>query len=261
MTFDFDGYLDREMLNMIEDEANRIIWENLPIVSYYPSSSELASLEYRSKLELTENVRIVKIGDVDSCACCAPHVKSTAEIGMIKLLDAIKYKGGTRIHALCGGRALADYRARYTAVSRISAQMSVKQNEIESGFERLLSELYSKRAEIASLNQKIIDFTINSIKDGENNLCFFFDDLDALNMRKLLNRATLKCNGLCGVFVGNDEKGYNFVIGRGSADIDLKAYAKDISSVLLASGGGSSEMQQGRAKADKATILKYFEQF
>ena len=261
MTLDFDGYLDRDMLNMIEDEANRIIWENVPVTAYYPSPDELADLEYRSKLELTENVRIVKIGEVDMCACCAPHVKSTGEIGMIKLLDAIKYKGGTRIHALCGKRALTDYRARYTAISRMSSQMSVKQHEVADGFNHFLSELDSKRAEIAQLNQKIIDFTINSIKDGQKNLCFFFDKLDALNMRKLLNRATPKCDGICGIFCGDDEKGYNFVIGRGSPDIDLKAYAKDISSALLASGGGSSEMQQGRSKADKATILKYFEQF
>ena len=261
MTFDFDGYLDREMLNMLEDEANRIIWDNVPITAYYPSTSELVGLEYRSKLDLTENVRIVKIGDVDMCACCAPHVKSTGEIGMIKLLDAIKYKGGTRIHALCGKRALADYRARYTAISRMSAQMSVKQHEIEDGFSHLLSDIDSKKAEISALNQKIIEFTVNSIKDGERNLCFFFDKLDALNMRKLLNRATQKCNGICGIFSGNDTDGYQFVIGRGSPDIDLKTHAKNISSALLASGGGSSEMQQGRAKADRSTILKFFEEF
>lgn len=258
MYFDFDGYLDRAALNMIEDEANAIVWRNLPVTAYYPSDNELAGLEYRSKLDLTENVRIVQIGDCDKCACCAPHVKSTGEIGMIKILDAIKYKGGTRVHALCGRWALEDYRARYTAISAMSSRMSVKQHEVLDRFEHLLSELDSKRAEIATLNQKIIDFTINSINRGEKNLCFFFDELDAISIRKLLNRAVLKCTGICGVFSGNDTDGYQFVIGRGSSDIDLKAYASEICTALLASGGGSSEMQQGRAKADKQTILDFF---
>ncbi|MBE6694304.1 MAG: alanyl-tRNA editing protein [Ruminococcaceae bacterium] len=261
MYFDFDGYLDRTALNMIEDEANAIVWQDLPVTAYYPSSDKLAELEYRSKLDLTENVRIVQIGDCDRCACCAPHVRSTGEIGIIKLLDAIKYKGGTRIHALCGRWALEDYRVRYTAIVAMSARMSVKQHEVSVGFDHLLSELDSKRAEIATLNQKIIDLSINSIKEGAKNLCFFFDELDTLNMRKLLNRAVLKCTGICGIFGGNDTDGYQFVIGRGSSDIDLKAYASEISSALLASGGGSSEMQQGKARADESTIRKYFEQF
>lgn len=261
MTFDFDGYLDRAALDMLENQANEIIWRNLPISAYYPTAEELSTIEYRAKLELTENVRIVKIGDVDSCACCAPHVKSTGEIGLIKLLDAIKYKGGVRIHALCGKWALEDYRSRYTAIARMSARMSVKQHEVENGFDHLLSEIDAKRAEIATLNQKIIDFTLNSINEGKKNLCFFFDELDASNMRKLLNRATEKCEGICGVFSGNDTDGYKFVIGRGSPDIDLKVHAKAIGASLLASGGGSSEMQQGKAQADRTTIIKFFEEF
>lgn len=261
MIFDFDGYLDRAALDELENEANDIIYKNLPIIAYYPTVDELATLEYRSKLELTENVRIVRIGDVDMCACCAPHVKHTGEIGIIKLLDAIKYKGGTRIHALCGSWALEDYRSRYTSIAHMSAQMSVKQQAVEDGFAHLLSDIDAKRAKIAQLNQRIIDFTIDSIKEDEKNLCFFFDDLDALNMRKLLNRATEKCKGICGVFSGCNADGYKFVIGRGSPDIDLKVWAKAISTSLLASGGGSSEMQQGFARADKATIRDFFEKF
>ena len=85
-------------------------------------------MAYRAKLDLTEGVRMVQIGgdeDVrDRCACCAPHVDTTGEIGMIKMLDFIHYKGGVRIHMLCGPWALQDYRRRYTAVATIAAAMS-----------------------------------------------------------------------------------------------------------------------------------------
>ena len=61
---------------------------------------ELKRLEYRSKLDLTENVRIVEIGDVDRCACCAPHVSRTGEIGVIKILDCQRHRGGVRMNII-----------------------------------------------------------------------------------------------------------------------------------------------------------------
>lgn len=106
MTMDFDGELTRQQLDEIEDLANKAVYENLPVKAYYPTDEELESLDYRSKLDLKENVRIVEIKGVDVCACCARHVKSTGEIGIIKILDFEKYKGGVRLIVKCGaGRA------------------------------------------------------------------------------------------------------------------------------------------------------------
>lgn len=259
VTLDLDGYLDRDALNRIEDEANRAIAENRPINAYYPSPAELSSISYRSKLDLTEGVRLVEIEGYDVCACCAPHVNRTGEIGIIKLLDAIKYKGGTRIHMLCGFDALEDYRARYEAVSSIAAALSVKQSALLDGFSRLQEELDSKKAEIALLNRRINDMTVDALPEDSRNICIFTDTTDALNMRHLLNKAALKCQYLCGIFAGNDTDGYTFVIGRGSTSPDLKALAKDINSAISARGGGSSEMLQGRSSADRATIKAFFD--
>ncbi len=87
VTLDFDGVLTREQLNGIEDTVNRYIRACLPVRAFYPAPEELATLQYRAKLALTENVRIVEIGDgdllCDRCACCAPHVRNTGEIGLI----------------------------------------------------------------------------------------------------------------------------------------------------------------------------------
>ena len=102
MTMDFDGELTRRQLDEIEDLANKAVCENLPVKAYYPTDEELKQLDYRSKLDLKENVRIVEIKGVDVCACCAPHVKATGEIGIIKILDFEKYKGGVRLIVKCG---------------------------------------------------------------------------------------------------------------------------------------------------------------
>ena len=265
VTLDFNGVLDRAQLDEIEDEANRIVRASVPIRAYYPSPDELAGMTYRSKLDLVEDVRIVRIGEgdevYDTCACCAPHVRQTGEIGLIKLLDFIHYKGGIRIHMAAGVRALRDYRERYTAVARISAAMSVKQSEVLTGFERLSAQVEADKTLITSLRRELQDLKIAALPATDGSLCLFEDESDALTMRQLLNRAVRKCGGICGVFSGDDLTGYTYVIGRSRDDLDLRQYAADIRTALSAKGGGSSEMLQGRASAPRSVIQAYFDRF
>ena len=264
VTLDFDGVLTRAQLDEIEDEANAIVTACLPVKAYYPSPEELAALTYRAKLDLSEGVRIVQIGEdsdvKDRCACCAPHVENTGEIGLIKLLDFIHYKGGVRIHMLAGPWALRDYRRRYAAVASMAAAMSVKQEEVTVGFERLQAEIEDRKRAAAVLRGKLEEHTVAAITPTAGSLCLFDEGLEALEMRRLLNAAVKKCGRLCGVFTGSDENGYRYVIGRGDPAIDLKQMTKDINTALSARGGGSSEMLQGSCSAKRADIEAYFSQ-
>ena len=264
VTLDFNGVLDRTQLDEIEDKANRIVAACLPIKAYYPAPDLLSNMIYRSKLELYENVRIVEIGDggsVDRCACCAPHVSNTGEVGIIKLLDFIHYKGGIRIHMHCGLDALEDYRRRYTAIASMASEMSVKQADVAEGFARMQADIAEKKQIINSLREQLLDMKADALQPVENSLCLFEEDLDAVGMRRLLNRVTGKCGALCGVFVGNDESGcgYRFVIGRADPSIDLRARAKELNTALRARGGGSSEMLQGQSACTREEIERVFE--
>ncbi len=264
VTLDFDGILTREELNAVEDEANDIIRACLPVRASYPAPDTLSAMVYRAKLALSENVRIVEIGDtdapVDRCACCAPHVANTGEIGLVKLLDFQHYKGGIRIHMLAGAWALSDYRRRYADTAALAAIMSVKQSDVAEGFARLMADAEEKRHIISALRGKVQSMTVAAIPSTDGSLCYFDEHLEAVEMRRLLNDLKAKCGRFCGVFSGNDERknGYSFVIGRGNDSLDLKLYAKDILTALSARGGGSSEMLQGSSAATRAVIEAYF---
>ena len=106
MTMDLDIPLTEEQLAELELAGNRAVWANAAITAEYPDEKALADLPYRSKLDLTDNVRIVTIEGVDACACCAPHVKRPGEIGAIKIVSAIHHKGGMRLWVLCGAWAI-----------------------------------------------------------------------------------------------------------------------------------------------------------
>lgn len=257
VTLDLDGELTREQLTRIESMANAIVAQNLPIYVDYPDPSALARLEYRSKLDLTENVRIVSIGEngeVDRCACCAPHVVRTGEIGIIKVLDFIRYKGGIRIHILCGLDALDDYREKYTAVSTIAASLSVKQKEVIAAVDRLGEEISSEKAKRSALCARLIELHTASLHDAEAAL--IFEPLFTPNdLRRLVNTA-LPVSHTVLALAGTDESGYTYVLG---SNVRSCREMSDVMHIALGGkGGGSDTMVQGRLPAMRDLIAAWW---
>lgn len=256
MTADFDGELNAEQIKYIEELANKAVFECHSVKGYYPDAETLKSLEYRSKLDLTENVRIVEIEGVDTCACCAPHVKNTGEVGLIKITEHIRYKGGVRVHMRCGYDALDAFRADYEQVKRISMAISAKHGEVAEGVDRLLGDIDNLRGIISSLKRELLEYRLERIEYTDGNICLFESDGDMLSLRNLVNGAKEKCGGICAVFSGDDDNGYKYIIS--SETVDLRAITKEINAAISGRGGGSSEMIQGSCAAKRADIEKYF---
>lgn len=254
---DFDKDLSPAQLREIENQANAIITENRPVTARYPSQAELAALDYRSKLDLTENVRIVTIQGCDVCACCAPHVKHTGEIGLVKLLDAMRHRGGIRIWMAAGKMALADYQVKQENIAAISAALSVQQPQAAQGVQRILGEMEGLKETLKAARQALVLEKAKALPETQGNLCLFEADLDAGSLRALANAGMEKCTGICAVFTGDDQTGYRYVMG--SRTVDLRALAKAINTALGGKGGGQPTMIQGSVTAGQAAILAYFQ--
>lgn len=164
VTMDLDGDLSPEDISLVEQMANRVVIENKPIEARYLSDEEIHTLEYRAKGDITENVRLVTIGDADACACCAPHVRSTGEIGMIKILDAVHHKGGMRLSILCGFDALADYNKILTQLKEISRCISVPRDNVSSGVKKLTEDITELKIKLGEKTRQIIDEKISKIE-------------------------------------------------------------------------------------------------
>lgn len=257
ITVDFNGELTAEELRELELAANRAVWENRSVTAEYPPPEILAAMEYRSKLALTENVRIVTIEGVDRCACCAPHVSRTGEIGAIKILDFMRHRGGTRLTMLAGAAALEDYRAKQDQAAAISALLSARRDALVPAVTRVWEELQAARYELNGLRRELLLKELEARGETAGNLCFFVPaGFDGQSLRTLVNAAMERCGGMAAVFCGDDAAGYQYVIG--SKSIDLRAGAKELNAAIQGRGGGQKEMIQGSAKAPRSVIEARF---
>ena len=255
VTFDVNGLLTREELDRVEDLANEAVFANIPIETSFPAPSELPSLTYRSKLELTENVRIVKIGEVDSCACCAPHVSRTGEIGLIKILDFMKHRGGTRIWMVAGRRALLDYRARYENIKRISGLLSAPQADVAEVLSDFVNENTRLKNSLKLSRLKIAELYAERVENTDSSAVFLLEDFTTPELIAFSNIACKKISGICVALSGKDGD-YKYVISSQSED--LKALAPEINKALMGSGGGKPNMIQGSFSSTLEEIKIYF---
>ncbi len=268
VTMDFNGPLTKDQISLIEQEANEAVTANLEITAEYPSAEELKQLEYRSKKELSGAVRIVTVPGYDVCACCAPHVSRTGEIGMIRLVDAMSYKGGTRVTMVCGFRALRDYRIKEDNVYAISRMLSAKPEQAAEAVERLRDEAAQWRGKLLQMQTRYLDGKLSQIPEGAENWILFEEELDKNVARRFVDAAMAKCGGICGIFLEHSQGGYQFILG--SQKTDLGEFLKGFYQVFDGKGGGRGQMVQGTVsgvreqsgeKGLREEIEGYFEPF
>ena len=261
VTMDYNGPLTSEELRSIEYEANQVVAEKREIRAYFPEAEELEKIPYRSKKELQGKVRIVEIPNCDICACCAPHVRTTGNVGMIKITNAIRYKGGMRLWIACGMRALEDYNQKQVSVVQISNMLSAKQQEVTEAVKRLTEEIQQLKEKAAKMQEKLVMGYLESEKEAlkENpnaNLLLFEKELDAVAMRNFVNAGMEFTKGVCGAFVGDEKQGFRYVLGSCG---DIREIGKKLNEAFRGKGGGKPPMIQGSLVGEEEKIREFLE--
>ena len=251
-TLDFNGELSEEELLEVERLANEAVFADLPVQISYPSREELKTLDYRSKIEIEGQVRLVEIPGVDICACCAPHVTHTGEIGMIKFIACDRHRGGCRVTMLAGIRALKDYQEKQTQVTAVSVALSAKPEKIGEAVLRLKEQQEATRFQLNRMQAIYLEQKLDSISKEDTFTLLFEEDLDNVAVRNFVNSAVERFEGICAAFVGTDEKGYRYILG--SKIKDVRELAKELNTRFAGKGGGKPEMVQGSLNGTEAGI-------
>ena len=260
-TMDYNGTLTPEDVRRLESECNRLICQNLPVTCCFPDEETLQTLDYRCKGELTPPIRIVTIQSVDCCACCAPHVKYTGEIGLLKVIERKSYKGGVRLTILCGQKAFADYCRRFDIVNAVSQLFSSHYETLEARVLQLMEERSTLIQQLGEVQQQHLASLIRQAPAPamETPAIFFVENVDTKSLRQCVNTLMERGDGLCAVFCGNDTEGYRFIAGSNS--LAMKSLAEHLRQQYGAKCGGSDQMIQGQIASTQKEIQKSLEDY
>ena len=256
VTIDFDGVIPPEDLAYLEAEANGAVWQNLAVRCWYPGEEELPKVCYRTKRALPWPVRIVQVPGFDSCACCGTHVQATGEIGLIKLFDAVSFRGGTRMEMACGASALKLLNLTYEQNRQVSQAFSAKIQETGAAARRMNEVEAALKYRIVGLEKRIFAGIAASYAGKEGAVLHFEEGLDNTAVRDLADAIAEQCGGTAAVFSGSEEGGYAFCLVTRQGD--LRTLGKEMTKALNGRGGGKSSFQQGRVQAKKAQIEAFF---
>ena len=255
VTIDFDGPITQEQLNDIEKAANEAVWQNLEIRCWYPSQEELPTVPYRCKKALDWPVRIVEIPGFDTCACCGVHVKTTGQIGVIKLFSCIKFHQGVRIEMACGGRALSLLNQAYEQNRQVSQAFSAKIMETGEAARKMNDALAAEKFRANNLQKQVFARIAEEYRE-QGDVVYFAHDLPPAQVRDLADAISDTCGGTATVFSGNDESGYTVCMVNKLRDI--KEFGKALAENLHGRGGGKPGYFQGSVQATKEEICNFF---
>lgn len=256
ITIDFSGILSEEQMAEIEEQVNLKIWEDAPVEIFYPSREELDTLDYRSKKELTGQVRIVRFPGADTCACCGTHVTHTGEIGMVKLLSVVRFREGVRMEMISGKRVLDYLNMVNEQNHQISVKLSAKMDKTAQAVDRLWEENFALKGRIHSMEEEM--FSSEAKKwEGHGSVLLFKEGLEADSVRKLTDAVMQTCEGCCAVFSKNPDGSYKYAMGEINGD--LRQFTKEMNAALNGRGGGKPFFVQGSVQADEEAIRKFFE--
>ncbi len=254
ITIDFSGELSYAAMREIEAAANAVVYQNIKSHIFYPDSETLRTLPYRSKKELTGQVRLVQFSEIDLCACCGLHVKQTGEIGLIKLISTTKFHDGSRVELLCGARALAWMNTVAEQNREISGLLSAKPAQTAAAVKRQCEELKQMQYRCAQLETKLFALRANAMQ-GAGDVLLIEDAMSPDSTRRLCDAVMQSCGGLCAVFSEKDG-GYNYAIG--CKDGDLRELVRKLNSDLNGRGGGKPFFVQGSVCASKDEIEAFW---
>ncbi|MCL5275668.1 MAG: alanyl-tRNA editing protein [Chloroflexi bacterium] len=251
-------------LERAEDEANRIVFEDRPVIVRELSDAEAAALPLRKPPRVSGRIRIVEIEGFDWSACGGTHVRSSAQIGVIKITRAEKRGDMTRVCFRCGRRALQDYRALTEMAAALVEGFRVSRAEILPAIGKLREEARSARKALADTQARLFDYEAQELlreRAGAQRcvIARAYEGRDATALKLMAKRLTVEPGVVA--LLGGVSGGRAFLCFARSGDLsdDMGSLLRGALAVLDATGakgGGSGEFAQGSGPAADVAVAQ-----
>jgi len=240
----------------VEDEANRVAFDNRVVTVRFVSDAEAAALGLRRPPKRAGEIRIVEVADCDRSACGGTHVGRTAEIAPLLLRRWERAKGHVRVEFLSGWRALADYRWKHALVAEWSARLTVADRELGAAFERIAREARERERALVEARARLIAYEAAErlaaapAASHPKVLRLVMSGRDPDEVRRLLREITGRES--CIVLAGDEGTGRLYFARSAGEGPAMAALLEQASRLVGGRGGGTPEFAQGAVPAGDA---------
>lgn len=269
VTIDLDKFLDDAQLEMLERAANLAVQRNIPVTVRVVDEHELENFRLRKQAKgLTGEIRIVEVGEADSCTCCGTHCAMSGEVGAIKITASAKYKGGTRIWFACGMRAVEASRREHTLLDALARRFSTKPEEVYDAVKKQGDEYAVLRAELKKRTETLFEMqTETLLKNAKSSkgikvVVHAAQGLSAQELRAFSEKLLTGGKTVAALF-GVNGGSASYLLAR-SADVSfsMRQACEAANALFNGKGGGRDDSAQGSAPiAGESAFLQAVSQF
>lgn len=243
-----------------EAEANRIVWENRPVTIRFVDEAQAASLPLRKEPARSGELRLIEVSDFDLSACGGTHVAATGAIGMIAVAGWERFKGGTRLTFVCGGRALRSHGRLRDVVAASTRLLSVSADDLPGTLERLQAEQRERTRENRRLREDLAVHQAAEVRAeatamGPLRVVLRHEPGADGAVLKTLASAVVSEPGMVAVLVGDGQPAPVVVARADDVTIDAGRVVKALVAQFGGRGGGRPELAQGGIAADAQSVL------
>lgn len=254
-TIDLAREVSASEIAKVEDEANRIVWEDRSITIRFATAEEAAAMPLRKESGRTGSLRLIDVQDFDLSACGGTHVERTGAIGIIAVGSWEKFKGGSRVEFLCGGRALERFRVWRGSLSAIQKHLSVPPIEMAASIERMQEDAKATQRSVRGFQEQLAAHQAQALLAKGSVIVEAIEGWDAQGLKAIATAATAT-NPEAVVALFTPTTPAQVVIARGSKSaVDAGAVLKQLAAKFGGKGGGKADLAQGGGLGAPASDL------
>ncbi len=251
-TLDLDGPpLSAPQLATVEADANEIVWQNRPIRAYWITEAEREKVPLRRAPTVRDKMRIVEIGKFDWSACGGTHVRRTGEIGLIALLRIEKRRGRSRVHFVCGRRALMDATRRRALLAETAGLLDSAVHDVPALVSKQQEALRDAEKALQAQQEALVQFQARELLTAAESIAGLrlvtqeMDDAEPAAVQRLA-RALIAEAGVVAL-LGCGQRGKGTVVFARSAELSLHVgnLLRDTLRQFGGGGGGRPDFAQG----------------
>lgn len=253
-----------ELIERVEAEANRVLSEDISFSVYEVSDADLPRIPLRKPPKVTGRIRIVEVKEYDWSACGGTHVRSAAQIGLIKIVRAEKRGNETRVTFRCGVRALADYAKLNSMTTQMMELTSAGRYDLVPAIDKLQADARADRKALQEANVKLLGYESNVILaqaisiNGGRVIAHVFEGREVNDVRALAKTLTAQPDVITLFAIAGEKCQLIFARSKDTQD-DMSQLLKCALAVLspVARGGGSTDFAQGGGVPADSVALQH----